>query len=259
MKGLPVGALTLALLAQVACTGLSTGSNRPAAEQPQQAAVATASPAPTSSPSADGSGSPLLTNSGISLGMAGSALSSSARPPQESVESELKQFQAANGTSLLVPSAWQRNSPATISQSICADSRCVAVDETIQIFTSSDGDEAVGLVSISLPRDGSVDASSLLPGAIRGAVAALSAAAGGANITDGPAVATVTNARRALSATASLVDPSTGASGSMTVVAAAGDSEIDALLIGATEGYQRDHQDYLNRIRASFRMGGPTQ
>jgi hypothetical protein len=45
----------------------------------------------------------------------------------------------------------------------------------------------------------------------------------------------------------------------MTVVAAAGDHEIDALLIGASDAYQTAHQNYLDRIRASFHLGGPVQ
>jgi hypothetical protein len=259
MKAVAVVALAIGLLAQIACTGRSAEPNRPAAGQAQDFVVATASPAPTSTTTTGPQSSPLVTNSGISLGVAGSALSSSAPRPQAAPTSELRPFQTPKGTSVLVPAAWLSNRPTSISQTICADSRCVAVDEAIQIFTSTDGDEAVGLVSVALPPDGPIDAASLLPGAIRGAVAALSAAAGGANIIDGPAPATVANAKSALTARAAIVDPSSGATGTMTVVAAAGDHEIDALLIGVPDTYQRDHQDYIDRIRASFRMGRPTQ
>jgi hypothetical protein len=261
MRALTLATLAIALFAQSACAGPNAGQNRPVDTGPAQEAAVTASPTAVATASEARSAAPLVTNSGINLGGAASAPANprASQPVAQTAEPDLRQFQTSKGTTLMVPSTWASQSPISISQRICSDSRCIAVDEAIQLFTSADGEGAVGLVSMSLPLDAQADATSLLPGAVRGAVTAVSAAAGGASLTDGPSPATVTNARRALSARASIVDPSSGETGTMTVVAAAGDHEIDALLIGASDGYLRAHQQYLERIRASFHMGGPTQ
>lgn len=249
-------AVALGMLASAACAGSRTNPAQ-TTDLPPAPASASATALPTAnakSSAAEQKPSALVTNSGISLGTAANT-----PPSKQDRDPDLRRLTTERGSSVLVPSDWMSKSPVTMSQNVCADSRCVNLDESLQLFLSADGKEAVGVMSIALPLDAAVDAASLLPGALRGSIAALSALGDGSNVADAAQPATVTNARRALSARVVVVDPTSGEPSSVTVVAAAGDHEIDALLIGASDAYLRGHQDLLDRIRSSFILGGPVQ
>ena len=253
-----VAALGLGALVVTACAGSHPNETQPNQIQPAEVTpIATAVPPTTVAASQAVApirpSSPLVTNSGINLSGAANPL-----PQSQESEPDLRQFQTPKGTRVLIPSSWTSQAPVSLSQKVCAD-RCITIDEALQLFVSADGENAVGVMSMALPIDTPSDAASLLPGAVRGSIAALSATGASTNILEGPQPATVANSTRALSERAAMVDPTSGQSATVTVLAAAGDREIDALLIGVSDAYQRDHQAYIDRIRASFNLGGPAQ
>jgi hypothetical protein len=245
----------LVLMLSSACTGGARPKNVPFADLPATpaAVLATATPSPSASIAARQS-SALVTNSGINLGAPANP-----RPQEQGAEPDLQQFQTKIGTRVLVPSTWETQSPVSLSQKVCADDRCVTIDETLQLFVSIGGENALGVMSMTLPADAPSGASSLLPAAVRGSISALSAAGANPDIIEAPAPATVSNASRSLLARARIVDPTSGETETVTVLAAARDREIDTLLIGVSDIYQRQHRDSLDRIRSSFALTGPVQ
>ena len=247
-------AAALVFILSSACAGPQPTDVRPADVTAATVAVSSMAVAAQSTVAPSRQSSSLVTNSGIDLG-------ASANPPfqEQGAEPDLQPFQTQKGTRVLVPSTWRAQSPVSISQKVCAGDRCVTIDETLQLFISAGGANALGVMSMALPADASIDVSSLLPGAIRGSISALSAAGANPDIVEAPAPVNVANATRSLQARARIVDPTSGETETVTVLAAARDREIDALLIGVSDVYLRDHQAFLERIRSSFGLAGAVQ